>query len=114
MLHSLLEGSSLPFLQKRLDPPCRIIVRVLSSGGGGGGGGGSFSPKIFSFPPKTFCNNYCLILKCVILSKILVECYMKTAKNVQCAFMHQHFSTKPKFLEPKAPRGHVTSRLLKS
>ena len=78
------------------------IARVLSSGGGGGGGGGGkILPQNVQLPPppkkKTPFN--CLILKCAILSKILVECYMKTSNNGQCACMHQHFSPKLKFLD---------------
>ena len=49
--------------------------------------------------PSILTSCICLILKCVILSKILVECYMKTAKNAQCACMRQHFSPKPTFLD---------------
>ena len=52
-----------------------------------GEAGGKLLPKIFSFPPKPFAIIKCPILKCAILSKILVECYMKTAKNGQCV-MH--------------------------
>ena len=68
---------------------------ILSSGGGGGGE--ASPPKFSASPPKPFAIINCLILKCAILSKILVECYMKTAKNGQCA--RRHFSPKPKFLD---------------
>ena len=85
-----------------------ITTRVLSSGGGGGE---ASPPKFSASPPKPFTIINCLILKCVILSKILVECYMKTAKNGQCACMCQHFSPKPKFLD-RTLTTHVPLNLL--
>ena len=72
------------------------VLRVLSSRGGRGE---ASPPKFSASRPKLFAIINCLILKCVILSKILVECYMKTAKNGQCACMCQHFSPKLKFLD---------------
>ena len=63
-------------------------TRVLSSGGGGGE---ASPPKCSASPPKPFAIINSLILKCVILSKILVECYMN---------VHACVLPKPKFLEP--------------
>ena len=57
---------------------CMYICRVLSSEGG------SFSKCSASLPKP-------------LSVQFLEECYMKTAKNVQCACICQHFSPKPKF-----------------
>ena len=93
-LHRLINFAN---IEKGQDP--RLSTHPYQGSIQWGRRGGSFSPKMFSFPPKPFAIINCLILKCAILSKILVECYMKTAKNGQCACMRQHFSPKPKFLD---------------